>query len=1261
LKQTEPLHRTTTVLNKVIKHLSLFAFLLVPFFGIGQDFPMTDGTVNTCSGVFTDDGAGGSYAPGQSYTFTICPDNPDDVISVEFVAFSLYQSPNPNNSDYLSIYDGDNTGEATLGNYTGNALQGLPVTATVVNSTGCLTFTFSSNPNAQGDWPGWEAIISCTTPCDNPTSASEITDPAPQGPEQSIGVCLNEPITFSDVGSSAASGFTLENWVWNFDDGTIDTLEAADPITHSFTEPGEYIVTLAVIDDNGCRSLNVEPLQILVSTIPIFNTQFESPVCLGENVTIDGDPIQSVTWTALPPQVVAGETYLADGAGFSYSSTLTFDFFEPGAVLETCDDFLDVFVNMEHSYLGDLGFSLTCPDGTTVNMLTFATNSGGNTYLGEPVDDGFGETLDQGTGYDYGWSPTSTNGAIWDDANATNTNFTNNAGFDDTNDIVNPGIYESEEDLCQFEGCPLNGDWTFSVSDNLGIDNGYIFEWGINFNPELFPDVTTFTPVIGLQSDSTFWEGPNIVNVSDDGNTIQTSYDNPGFYDYTFYATNNFACTFDTTVTIEAIEGPEITAGPDLTYCEDPVQLQAGLAGADGECQDAAGNYTYCYENSDDLIVTYCPDNPGDGVTFMEFVINSGTTETCCDEFYVYDGDDITAPLIDGPLVGDLSGLSFGATNPSGCITFQIDPDGSVSCASGAQEELNISVSCLGGGNLIWSWSPTEGLTNPNIQNPFAEVEQATLYTVTAYPAGFPGCLITDQVLVSPDAEADPGIDNDSTLCYNSPTSLLTSYLNGNPAPGGTWVDQAGNAVDPQFNPTQYPDGANFNLTYTVTNGTCENSSNLILNILPATNLSCCQTNALAGPDDVACSLIYELQAQPPVGTGEWSGPPEVTFSDINDPNATATCTSPGGSMTLTWTDFNGFQCSESDDVTIQFSDSISVMAVPEDTRCYNECSGTAVAIASGGTAPGGSYFFDWGESGVPGAVTHLRDSLCTGTHVVRVTDNFGCTDSTFFTIGQPEAQEIFLTQSPPLCADSCNGEIIVDSPGAVEYSFDGGNNFQSSNSAAVCEGEHVVIARNAAGCDIEQTVVLNDPPPYQAAFNINPNPTTTKNTRITFQDVSRPGPVAKSEYTFGNNPVLGEGDSRISIFTFPKDSAGMYPITLISTSENGCVDSLTQLLTIDPDLQWYVPNSFSPNEDGINDIWKPIGDTHDLDDFRLNIFNRWGEEMFSTNDYSKGWNGTETGSGYYVDAGVYTYLIKFSSRTTEEKYEITGFITVIR
>ena len=122
--------------------VGIFALLVSNTFH-SQNTLLFDGEVEMCGGVFVDDGDGGPYTEGD-YTFTICPDNPGDAVSIEFVAFLLETNPNPNNSDYLSIYDGPDATANSLGDYTGGALQGLPVTATVNNPTGCLTFVFQS-------------------------------------------------------------------------------------------------------------------------------------------------------------------------------------------------------------------------------------------------------------------------------------------------------------------------------------------------------------------------------------------------------------------------------------------------------------------------------------------------------------------------------------------------------------------------------------------------------------------------------------------------------------------------------------------------------------------------------------------------------------------------------------------------------------------------------------------------------------------------------------------------------------------------------------------------------------------------------------------------------------------------------------------------------------------------------------------------------------------------------------------------------------
>ncbi|MFM7311042.1 MAG: PKD domain-containing protein, partial [Flavobacteriales bacterium] len=396
---------------------------------------MQGGNVVVSDGnTITDDAGGGPYTD-TDYTWTLCPDTPGDVVQLTFSAFALQTSPNPNNSDYLSVFDGNSTAAPSLGDYTGNSIQGLQITGTVNNTSGCLTLVFSANGLANAASPGFEAQVQCTTPCANPTSASEIVSPSPIDPAiQTVNVCLGDPVTFGDNGSSAAAGFALARYIWNFDDGTIVTNTTASNVSHAFTEPGEYIVTLTVEDNNlgddatGCTSLNLIPLQVLVSTYPTFSGMENFETCLGETIigpveVANGSEIpgnaqfgggaSGTTWTALPPQVVAGETYLADGAGFSYTTCLTFDFFDPGATLTDCSDLLNVFVNMEHSYMGDLGLFITCPNGTTVDLVTWGTNGGGGTYLGEAIDN---ESTDPGVGYDYYWEPDATNGTWGENA-----------------------------------------------------------------------------------------------------------------------------------------------------------------------------------------------------------------------------------------------------------------------------------------------------------------------------------------------------------------------------------------------------------------------------------------------------------------------------------------------------------------------------------------------------------------------------------------------------------------------------------------------------------------------------------------------------------------------------------------------------------------------------------------------------------------------------------------------------------------------------
>ena len=763
-----------TILN--MNYLNSFRFLFIVFLSIACSasafsqesiiYTMGSGDVIVyecgTSAVFTDDNSGSQDAQDPysctNNTITFCPDVPGDAVQINFLGFDLQTNANPNNNDALYAYDGDNTGANLVGVGTGNSFNGVSITASIDNPTGCVTFQFVCNNNATGGDIGWAASISCVTPCSYPVSGLELVSPDPFPTNQegsiSIGLCPDDVITFSAESAFGTDGFALQSLVWNWGDGDVEITDVSDGliVPHSYSEPGEYIVTLTVVDENECNSTNLQPHQVLVSTLPIFNTEFTTPICAGSPGFLNGDPVQSITWTALPPVGVSELADLPDATGVAFTSELFLDFFEQGQVLENCEDIELITANIEHTFIGDLSFWITCPDGTEVILMDNGA-SGGPDPTGCTPNDLGGNNLGLADveGWDYSWNMD----AEW---------VLDDAGNPDAASPMPSGTYLPCEDLCDFVGCPLNGIWTFNVIDQWAADNGTLFGWGIDFNPNIVPGVTTFTPVIGLDSDSSFWDvttfDEGVVFISEDANYVDLEFPNPGLFDFTYQVTNNFGCSWDTTVNITVIEGPQtnISAGEDVIFCQDPVQLQ-GLFTGDGPspCGGAGGSYDYCYTNNENTVFNYCPDVLGDG-TMMTINFSAGIMETCCDFINVFDGPNGTGNLIE-TFNTNIPGSTFTATNADGCISFVLTSDGSVNCADGffGFEPLAWCVSCGGQDacGFDWSWTPTDYLDNPFVPQPTVlDFDgQPTAYTLLVEPIGFDNCSTTDVVMVLPGFE----------------------------------------------------------------------------------------------------------------------------------------------------------------------------------------------------------------------------------------------------------------------------------------------------------------------------------------------------------------------------------------------------------------------------------------------------------------------------------------------------------------------------
>ncbi|MDX9751850.1 MAG: PKD domain-containing protein, partial [Flavobacteriales bacterium] len=540
--------------------------LALPLSTMGQAFNITQGSGTSCSGLIEDSGGpAAEYGDNESYTFTICPDQPGNVIYLNWVIFELStQGPNPDN---LAIYDGDNTSATFMGSYTGNQLQGLIVSGTVFNTSGCLTLVFTSNGSGTGNFA---AGFQCTVPCANPTAVASMDGPVPNL------ICQGATVSFDGTASTAQDGYTITEYLWDFDDGTTDN--SGPVVSHTFAEPGEYVVQLFVTDDNGCSNLNLVDLQILVSTTPTYNiTVDEEQYCSGAVVTVTGQ-YQPTTWTGIPDANFGDGVYLPDNVGIPFTSTMTFTQFDPGQTVTSTDDIITVCVEMEHSFMGDLVLQIICPNGQNTIL---HQQGGGGTYLGGAYDLDNDANPIPGECWEYCWSPTATNGTWVQEAQAGNTTV---AGTP-PNGALNPGIYSSVQPLSNLVGCPLNGDWTYQSTDLWGIDNGHICSWSINFNPQIIPDVTQYTPSIGAGSDSSYWQSPVPPdNVSANGDTITFTVTTPGPNEFIYNVIDDFGCSYDTTIVIFVNEPFLVEAGDDVTVCDGPVQLEATINGQAGIC-----------------------------------------------------------------------------------------------------------------------------------------------------------------------------------------------------------------------------------------------------------------------------------------------------------------------------------------------------------------------------------------------------------------------------------------------------------------------------------------------------------------------------------------------------------------------------------------------------------------------------------------------------------------------------------------------------
>jgi gliding motility-associated-like protein len=362
------------------------------------------------------------------------------------------------------------------------------------------------------------------------------------------------------------------------------------------------------------------------------------------------------------------------------------------------------------------------------------------------------------------------------------------------------------------------------------------------------------------------------------------------------------------------------------------------------------------------------------------------------------------------------------------------------------------------------------------------------------------------------------------------------------------------------------------------------------------------------------------------------------------------------GSYTVAVTDNNN--CVTSATITVnQPSTPLSASILQNPISCYGYNDGQLSAIGAGGTIP---YTYLWNTA----QTTSVISSLGAGGYTVTITDASGCQSSI----------SDFLTNPTPFIANFAVSDAVACNPATVNFYNSTVGNYISaswtlSNGTLSNNLNGFQEAFNATGCyDLTLTVVAANgciaTNTVADAVCIVAGPTasfTSTTPEIDFET----GAITFTNTSINEDQVLWEfGDGTQSTITDPThfytaQTYGSYDVTLFAIDSNGCIDSITQTFELNDDLKVNVPNSFTPNGDGLNDEFIPIFNmANSVKEYRFEVYNRWGQIVFETNDITLGWDGKYKGK--ICQTGTYNWIVYYQDYD-KNPYNINGHANLLK
>ncbi|WP_243630203.1 PKD domain-containing protein [Taibaiella soli] len=957
--------------------------------------------------------------------------------------------------------------------------------------------------------------------------------------------------------------------------------------------------TVTGVATGGCS--NTSTVTITVNPLPTISAGSNQTICSGNSTTLTATGGTSYTWTP------ATGLSCTNCASPTANPTTTTTYTVTGTDANTCSNTAQV----------------------TVNVNTPPTISAGTN---QTICTGASTTLTATGGVSYSWSPAtglSCTNCASPTANPTTTTTYTVTGTGANGCTATSTVTVTVTNLPTVSGGP-NAAICNGAATTLNATGATTYSW---------------SPATGLSCTSC---------ASPVANPTSTTT-----YTVTGTATGGCSNTAQVTVTVNPL--PTISAGSNQTICAGGSVTLTATGGTTYSWTPTTGlSCTTCASPvaSPTATTTYTVTGTSNGCSNTSTVtvtvntaptISAGTGQSICK------GNSTTLTATGGVSYSWSPATGLSCTNcaspiasPTTTTTYTVTGTGANGCTATSQVTVTIytqpiisggsnqnlctgsSVTLNATGGSTYVWSPATGLSCTACPSPVATPTNTTTYTVVGTDTH--GCVDSGHVTVTvnPLPVVDAGANQ--TICAGTTTQLQASG-----ASTYSWSPATGLSCTNCANPVASPTTTT---TYTVTGTStagCHATSTVTVTVNPAPGVTA------GAPQTICKGNSAQLNA---IGAVTYSWSPATGLSCTTCPDPIATPTTPTV-YTVTGTDANG--CSATATVAVNFFTPPTISAGADQTLCVGS---SAQLQATGGV----SYL--WTPSNTlscDNCPNPLATPTTNTTYQVVGTDANGCKDSAKLNISVIQHVPTSVGPGDTLCkGESAN----LSASGGTSYLWSPSAGLNSTTSATptatpdVTTTYMVLIQENQCFTDTDYVTVIVNPQP---TVDLGPDQAVgagagvTLNPKITDATIYQWTPTAYLSCSDCPNPVA----SPIKTTTY----------TLVVSNEFGCSDSDAITLSVECDNnQLFIPNTFTPNGDGQNDIFYPHGKGVSTIK-RMRIYDRWGELVFDAqnmpvNDPSYGWDGSYKGQRLTPD--TYIYIVD-ATCVTGQPLQIKGDVSLIR